>query len=325
MLPDQVVDYLIGRGLIGEDEPAEVSELDGGVSCSVLAVRTPTASLVVKEALPQLRVSATWLADPGRAATEATALALLRTITPESLPLLLDTDESHHVLTMTKAPDHWQSWKTQLLGGFVDLDVAAQLGSVLASWHRGTQDSSALSARFVDLTGFYELRLDPFHYAVAAKHPAYAPLIEAVVEDLLASRRCLVHGDFSPKNVLVGDGRVWVVDFEVAHYGDPTFDLAFLLTHLLLKTAHLPDRRAALDACGQAFLAGYRAGGPPEVHDERLLPQIGCLLVARVDGTSPAGYLPEDQRDVVRELGLALLRRDVPDLHSAFLVAATSS
>ena len=94
-------------------------------------------------------------------------------------------------------------------------------------------------------------------------------------------------GDWSPKNLLVYPDSVLALDFEVAHCGDPAFDVAFLLSHLVMKSVHLPQHQLQLRQAADAFLAGYGAI-PPDAH---VTAELGCLLLARVDGKSP-GRVP---------------------------------
>src|SRR5699024_9790070 len=138
-----------------------------------------------------------------------------------------------------------------------------------------------------------------------------ADLVGDVISSMAARRDCLVHGDLSPKNVLVGDGRVWIIDFEVAHRGEPRFDLAFLLCHLLLKSVHQPARATAHAAAARAFVDAYRSvpDAPGGIVDAVLSAHVGCLLLARVFGKSPAEYLTETDRRRVAALGTGMLRR----------------
>lgn len=320
---DTVVPYLVSRGVLTPHEQAQVRVLEGGVSCTVLAVDTPRRRVVVKQPLAQLRVARTWLADPSRAGVEAAALEVLHRLTPDAVPGLLDADPELDVLVLEAAPASWTTWKSELLDGRVAPAVAARLAVVLARWHTGTTVVSALDPRFLDTTGFDELRITPFHRAVQQQHPGVADIVQDLIGAMLTRRLCLVHGDFSPKNVLVGDGQVWVLDLEVAHVGDPTFDLAFLITHLLLKAVHLPACGHALQECAQAFLATYAQEVVPPLlgSSDHLLTHVGCLLLARVDGTSPAGYLTPDEEEQVRSLGLAALRGGLTSVDDAFLAA----
>lgn len=294
-------EYLRSRG-VAVSAAAGAEELAGGVSNVVLAV----GDVVVKQALPRLRVADEWLAKRERALTEAAAMREAAAVTPDNVPEVLDVDAAACALAMTRAPADWRTWKQDLLDGDVREDVGAELGRILAAWHVHTLDRPSCRDRFEDQEAFDQLRVDPYHRTVARRRPELAAAVEGYVERMAASRRCLVHGDYSPKNVLVGDGALWVVDFEVAHFGDPAFDVAFMLNHLLLKAIHRPASRAAYEGCAAAFWDAYRAAGPP-MDEPYVLGQTGCLMVARVDGKSPAEYLTDGEKPVARDLGSDLL------------------
>jgi hypothetical protein len=53
------------------------------------------------------------------------------------------------------------------------------------------------------------------------------------------------------------------IDFEVIHFGDPSFDSAFLLNHLLLKSFYRPEWSAKFARLAGKFWEVYRAGLPP--------------------------------------------------------------
>ena len=184
---------------------------------------------------------------------------------------------------------------------------ANQLGELLVTWH-----SAEVPTGFSNVDTFAQLRVDPFHRVVAERHPQLRADIRQVADGLLQRRICLVHGDFSPKNVLTGADGLWVLDWEVAHHGDPVFDQAFLLTHLLLKSVHRPLDGARYQAVAEAFLDGYG-----EAHGE-LSKNVACLLLARVDGKSPAAYLRPSERQTVRELGYGLLREPAAEALDAW-------
>jgi 5-methylthioribose kinase len=301
-----VVEHLRRRGLLDHDEVA-VRALSGGVSADVLAVRGRGVDLVVKRPLHRLRVSEEWIADQQRALIEARALRTAARITPAHVPPVLDVDEKTYTIVIGHAETDAHEWRTDLLAGRIDISVASQLGDILARWHVATTDDAAIAEEFGDLATFTELRVEPFYHRVAKVHPDLAGHIGAVVERMLATRSCLVHGDFSPKNVLVDSSSVWVIDWEVAHHGDPHFDLALLMTHLACKSLHLPTCAIQFGSAARTFLDHYRAAAPQlsGVIDERyLLDQIGCLLLARIDGPSPTSYLDE----LARRRGRAVAR-----------------
>lgn len=301
-----VGDYLTARGLLEPGTPVTARELGGGVSNVVLAVEAGGLRCVVKRSLPRLRVAEEWLAPRERALTEAAALRLAAALTPGAVPDVLDADPDACALVVSLAPDGWRTWKELLLAGHADVTIAGRLGEVLARWHAAT---FASDPGIGSTEAFDALRVDPYLRTVARRHPDLATPVLAWAERLLSRPRCLVHGDFSPKNVLVGDGGLWVIDAEVAHRGDPVFDLAFLLSHLLLKTLYRPAAAARYAECGERFWSAYRAGAPgalaPDAAD--VLSLAGCLLVARVDGKSPAEYLDGAERGRARERGGGLV------------------
>lgn len=313
--PGDVSEFLRERGVVSATEEVRVRALVGGVSNLVFAVRADSGRYLVKQSLDRLRVADEWLAPRERTVTEAAAMRLAESITPHVVPHIVDCDESRYALVMTLAPDGWRDWKSRLLGGDAAAWVAAELGSALARWHSATIGGRDVPPRFADPAAFVALRVDPYHREVMRRRPELAVDVGSLVDEMLDRRVCLVHGDFSPKNILVGPDALWVTDFEVAHLGDPAFDVAFLMTHLLLKAVHRPSAGRRYQACASAFLAAYRGGVNPALAmpAEYLSRHIGCLLAARVDGKSPAEYLGDGERVLVRELATGLLTRPVTD------------
>lgn len=305
---ETVIAYLAQRGVVASAENAVISQLSGGVSNVVLAADCGGVRVVVKQALPQLRVKDLWLAKRERAISEADALVLAGTLTPAAVPTMIDVDRERCALTIAAAPPNWVTWKSRLLVGEVDAELGSRLGETLAKWHSATFRDALVAERFGDYEAFDQLRVDPFHRTVSARRPELAAAITPLVAQMQATHVCLVHGDYSPKNVLVGDG-MWVIDFEVAHFGDPVFDLAFMLNHLLLKLLHLPGSASALESTAIRFLEAYAARVPDGLLPvpQYLLGQVGVLMVARVDGKSPVEYLTRDEQDLARELGSSLL------------------
>lgn len=310
-----VLDYLRARGVI-DASAAQALLLGGGVSNVVIAVDQGSTRLVVKQALPRLRVEAEWLAPVDRAITEGKAIILSAEIL-QSGPTLRDSDHQRFTITMDRADDGWQDWKSFLFADRIDITTAAEVGRQIAMIHSATAGGSGLDPDFFRTEPFELLRLAPYYDSTAEKAPAQAAAIRQLADDLRSRRSCLVHGDLAPKNILVSPtpGEAWLIDWEVAHYGDPAFDLAFLLTHLTMKSIHLAPHREALDASVTAFANAYeREFTGARVEWSRVLLHVGCLLMARVFGKSPAEYLDDRSRPPVVELGRALLDGDSTDL-----------
>lgn len=312
--PVSVGKYLFRRGLLPEgcaNSPPKVTSLGGGVSNIVLLVEHGRERLVVKQPRERLLVADQWLAKRERAIVEAAALRLARRTTPAEVPELLDLDREYCAITMRAAPAHWRPWKDLLLAGRADSSVGWRLGAVLGTWHHSTGYSESELEDLDDLQVFEQLRIDPYHLTVAARHPELGDEIGGAIEALVGGGacRCFVHGDFSPKNVLVGSGGLLVIDFEVAHIGNPLFDLAFLITHLMLKSVYSPSDAESYRQCALLFIEGYMSieGSERVILGEPLGLQVGCLLLARVHGKSPVEYLDPTQQQVVVQLGASLV------------------
>ena len=316
-----VAAHLYARAVVPSDRPVEVVTLAGGVSGATFLVTAGTERYVVKQPLPFLSVADEWPARQERAGVEAAAIGLLERLTPGHLPRLLDYDPDEFVIVMSAAPASWSEWRTTLLSGQVSTAAGATLGRVLGTWHARTRHDADALAGFADLTGFLELRGDPYHRTVAARRPDLAGPVSACLDELLGEQVCVVHGDFSPKNVLVdagidatGSQGLWVLDFEVAHAGNPVFDVAFMLHHLVMKTVHVPASAEPLRACAVAFVEHYAGSGGLAVDEESVVRHTGALLLARVHGKSPTAYLTPAEAERVSSLGARAVRGEVPRL-----------
>jgi len=309
---ETIGEYLVGRGVLPHGE-AQVRALPGGVSSDVLVVSAGGTSVVVKQALPRLRVAQEWLADRSRIEAEAAALRLARSLRPDGVPEVIDMVGSDYLLVMEMAPPALVSWKGQLLAGQVDERVARRVGELTGTWHAKTMDDPVARERFGDKRALVELRVDPFYRTVARLHPELARRIEALASALLETSRCLVHGDLSPKNVLSDGERTWVIDWEVATFGAPVFDLAFMICHLRCKAEARPVDAPRYRMCAQGFLDGYQSvagalfGG---IDESELAAQAACLLLARADGKSPVEYLGPEAHEAIRRLACDLLSED---------------
>lgn len=310
LTPTTAAAYLRQRGLL-DSGPVRVRALSGGVSSVVLAASDGKRAVVVKQALPRLRVADEWFASQSRTITEAEALELAGKLAPGVVPGVLHADAGRYVVVLDQAPDSWHDWRSLLLAGYADCEVAARLGRVLATWHRRTWGGVGLTARMDDTEPFEQLRVDPYYRTLARRRPELAGLVLRYADRMRGRRRCLVHGDLSPKNILVGPAdATWVIDFEVAHRGDPAFDVAFLLSHLLLKSLHRPSDTDGFDDCIREFLHAYAQGIElQEAWDwPYLMGHVGCLLLARVHGKSPVTYLSKTGMCGAHRLGTGLLQ-----------------
>ena len=277
--------YLRDTGRIAHGEPFESRVLAGGVSNRTVLVRRASGeSLVLKQALEKLRVPVDWFCDPQRIEREAAGMRALANLAPPgSITTLLFSDPREHVLAMTAVPEPHDNWKSLLLAGTIDADHFRQFGSIL-----NAIQLSPPVPEFRDREYFEVLRLEPYYSYTAQQLPEAAPFLTRLVERTRATSTSLVHGDFSPKNILVHSGRLVLLDHEVIHWGDPGFDVGFAMAHFLSKARHLPSHRDALLAGARVFLAQLER--LPDYETSAVEHSLGCLL-ARVAGRSQLEYL----------------------------------
>lgn len=302
--PAQLVAYLKRMQRILPDETLNVRVLQGGVSNkTVLVERASGEAWVLKQALAKLRVKVDWFSDVRRIHREALGLKVLEDLTHAgaTTPLIFE-DEAHHLLAMKAVPQPHANWKAMLLAGDVRPGHVQQFAEMLAGIHRKSAErTSELQPMFEDRTFFETLRVEPYFQYSASQVPDAAPFISELVTRTRTRALTLVHGDFSPKNILVYDDQLILLDHEVIHWGDPAFDVGFSLTHLLSKAHHLPARRSAFAAAAKQYWSQYCEGvcGAPWADGlERMCVwhTLGCML-ARVAGRSPLEYLDAAERE----------------------------
>ncbi len=309
---DQLLAYLRRTNRIAASESPIMKTLTGGVSNRTVWVKRDSGEAwVLKQALAKLRVNVDWFSDPARVHREALGLRHLEKLAPPGTitPLVFE-DEQHHLLAMQAVPEPHENWKTMLLRGDLQSDHLEQFATILATIHLHADPSIALD--FDDRSFFESLRLEPYYAYTARQVPEARKFLEKLIIDTRGFRWTLVHGDFSPKNILVHNGRLVLLDHEVIHWGDGAFDVGFALTHLLSKAHHLPAlRRRFADAASQ-FLFTYNAlRNMPEgdqIYEWDIVRHtLGCLL-ARVAGRSPLEYLDERERDRQRRAVVRMMQ-----------------
>jgi aminoglycoside phosphotransferase (APT) family kinase protein len=315
---ETLVAALRRMGLVDAAESPMLVALAGGISSDIHRVEARRGTFCVKRALPRLKVAAEWNAPVERNRYEVAYLRAAREIAPDFVPAVLGHDEASGAFAMAWLdPEQHPVWKSELRDGVIDPHVAAEVGRRVASVHAATFDEAEVAAAFPTDAIFHAIRIEPYLLATARAHPDRAAALESLAETTAKTKCALVHGDVSPKNLLVGPRGPILLDAECAWYGDPAFDLAFCLNHMLLKCLWRPQWRdeylACYDALGHAYIHGMELRGPGIARRAaRLLPG---LFLGRVDGKSPVEYITrEEERDRVRRVARALLAQPPRDL-----------
>ncbi len=288
--------------------PLDVAPLTGGVSSDIVRVTLADGrQFCAKRALQKLKVATDWQAPVERNHYEVAWLRRANAIVPGAAPLVIGEDRDHGIALLEYLPPEvYVLWKAELLAGRADPGVPHAVANALGCIHAASFLQLWPKAEFSTDAMFDALRLDPYLRFTAGRYPELADHILRVLRITATSKVALVHGDVSPKNILVNrhDGHPVLLDAECAWYGDPAFDAAFCLNHLVLKSIHLPAIGAILLDQAERFASTWLAHFPAahragiEARTAALLP---CLMLARVDGKSPVEYLSEINRQAVRD------------------------
>jgi 5-methylthioribose kinase len=314
---ENTADYLRRHGWVGSGA-VHVEPLGWGVSNVVLRVATPQQIFVLKQSRPQLRTRDAWFSDLDRVYREQEVMQVLaRLLPPMTVPELLFSDRENYVFAMSHAPNDARVWKEMLLAGEVDQAVASRAGHILGLIHQATGQDPQLVEAFRDHTVFVQLRVDPFYGRIQERWPDLAKLIEPIAQQLLTRKEALCHGDYSPKNILVHAEGFTLVDYETAHFGDPTMDLGFFLSHIILKAIKNDAIREQYYDLTRSFWSSYSEEVRfASLNDlvRRGIAHFAVCALARIDGTSPVDYLDEGpKRNTIRRLCRELLEERTAD------------
>lgn len=302
-------ELLTRRGIAG---PFACRELGGGVSNVVVLVESPAGPFVLKQALPQLRVRDEWLADRNRIFRERDGLLAAASLLPAGwIPKVLWSADEDYLFAMEAFSPEAESWKDELLRGETSAEKARQAGLALGLTVRGSWRNPELERQFGDQRAFDQLRTDPYYRTIARRHPAIADAVGEWVEAVTPLRLALTHGDWSPKNMVSLGERLLFIDYECIHFGDPSYDAAFALNHLILKGVHRSQQQAEYHHLARVFLTWTLAVLPAEAlprFESAAMRHLAFLLLARIDGKSPAEYLRDEAvRDRLRRTALQLI------------------
>jgi 5-methylthioribose kinase len=276
---------------------------------------------VLKQSLPELRTEIRWPADRRRAVTEANAIKVLHAVTPKNVPQLIDMDPEEFTVTMKRIPRDFLVWKSELLQGNIAPEIGADLGKILATWHNyGAQDQSVRD-QFLEGRLFEQLRVWPFYRVLQEQNPDLSETISKMITEITEEKITLVHGDFSPKNILISSGQEPVIlDYEAINTGNPVFDLAFLLGHLVCKEIRA-DAKVQKDALKQTaieFLSAYQLHSKNEIASN-LKDHVALIALTRVDGVSLVNYLDPKKQEQVRFITKKILKSPGADVMDLFI------
>jgi aminoglycoside phosphotransferase (APT) family kinase protein len=306
-----VVDLNLGRA----DEVTEVTPLTGGVASDIARITVAGRRYCVKFALAKLRVAADWHAPVHRSRAEYAWLSAAAGVVSDAVPGLHGYSDAEGGFAMDNiAGPGVYLWKKALLAGAPDGGEAATVADVLGRIHAAAARPGFDRKPFNNAADFHALRVEPYLLHTASRHPSLETPLRALAHWLDQAAISLVHGDVSPKNILFRGGKPVLLDAECATMGDPCFDMAFCVNHLIIKSIHLPASRASLRKAVLAFRDAYLRHvdwEPAQAIEARTAALIPALMLARVDGKSPVDYLTAEGQKQVRESAVPLIAKPV--------------
>lgn len=293
------------------DDVISVRTLTGGVASDIGVVDLGNRRICVKFALEKLKVQEDWHAPLHRNRAEYGWLTFAATVNPDCVPQLFGRSDCENGFAMAfLPPGQVNNWKETLLQASPPQGEAAAVGQVLGRIHAASSSPTFDRAAFHNRDDFHALRIEPYLLFTAARHEAVSRQLKLLAKGLYAADQVLIHGDVSPKNILLRAGHPIILDAECATMGDPAFDVAFCLNHLVLKAVHLPEIRAALLREIENLWAVYK----PHISweddgrlENRICALLPALMLARIDGKSPVEYLSAAARERVRSISLPLI------------------
>ena len=310
-LQDRCHRLMVELGLIEPQDAITATALTGGVASDIAHVQAADHDYCVKFALPKLRVKADWYAPVERNLAEYLWLETYASIDPEgAIPLFGHSPLLNGFVMGYLSGANTYLFKSALFEGKGSKQDAHNIGRNLGRIHQISTKRQFDPSPFDNRDDFYALRIEPYLIHTAKSHDAVAVKLTEMADYLYRSKQVLVHGDVSPKNILIHDGRPYLLDAECATMGDASFDVSFCLNHFILKALHVPSHREDYFGLCDRFWKAYKAEIDFEDHahlEQRISHLIPMLLLARVDGKSPVEYLTKQTASEIRRIALSAI------------------
>ncbi len=315
--------YLRDRKIVEPGDGHRIIYCSGGVSGTVAFIERGTSPVIIKQALAQLKTKDTWLCDPNRMYTEYESNRIYHELMPENAPEVYFYDPENYIYGREAVPNGCPMWKEDLMSGLLDFQVAEKSVRTLVKVHNDCSTRSDIREKFANKDIFYGLRISPYIEFTAQKHPNLKEFADQLIKELMDAKITLVHGDYSPKNIMVNGRGISVLDYEVAHYGHPAFDLAFFANHIILKAVKFKEYAGAYLAMFKYMAEIYfreLSCMDKQEFESCFVRTLAFLMLARIDGKSPVEYLVGDaqKQQEVRELSFALINKRTERFKEAF-------
>jgi 5-methylthioribose kinase len=240
-------------------------------------------------------------------------------IVPEITPKILYANEKPYFFVMEYYdPKKYPLWKNELFNLKLDNKFAKNFAIKLANIHNITFNNKTIANNFNTSELFEDLRINPYIRSTAILHNDVSEELLSIADNLYNTNLALVHGDISPKNILINNSQPIFLDAECAWYGDPAFDISFCLNHIILKSLVLESIQKELISYFNIISHNYLRNimsNDLEKYEKRIIALLSALMLSRIDGKSPVEYITSDKKkEKVRSFSKFILKNPINSL-----------
>ena len=305
---------------INQEKIIKYKRLEGGVSSEVYYVKTNKSDYCIKRSLKKLLVKKNWIANTNRIKYEYLWLKHCKKIISRNIPKTFEFDNKKKYIVMEYLNDSkYKTLKQLYFNKVVNIKTIKLISKHLYKIHSSSKNLKTKKIFDGNNNNFYDLRLDPYFNEVGRIYPKYKKYIKNINKNYFENSSTLVHGDFSPKNILIGKNKIIYLDAECCNFGDPVFDLVFFTNHLLIKSIFIKDK-------SQEFIKSYIIFYKEYLNNlnlknyksyiNRIIEMTPIMLLARIDGKSPVEYLNSKKiKNIIRKKSFLLLNSKINNLN----------
>ncbi len=310
---------------INQEKIIQYKKLTGGVSSEVYHVRTNKNNYCIKRSLKRLLVKKKWIANTNRIKFEYLWLKHCQSILKRNIPNTYEfNDKKKYIVMEYLKTSQYKTLKQLYFKRIININTIKLISKHLYTIHSNSSNYKTKKTFEGNYKNFYDLRLDPYFNEVGRVYPKYKGYIKKINEDYIKNSSTLVHGDFSPKNILVDKNKIIYLDAECCNFGDPVFDLVFFTNHLLIKSIFFKDKSQEFIKLYLSFYKEYLSNLSTKNFNsyiDRIIKMTPIMLLSRVDGKSPVEYISQENiKNIIRKKSFLLLDGKINSLNDIIKV-----
>ena len=305
---------------INKEKIIKYKKLEGGVSSEVYHVKTNKSEYCIKRSLKKLLVKKEWIADTNRIKFEYYWLNHCRNILNKNIPKTYEFNNKKKYIVMEYLNNSkYKTLKELYFKKIINLNTIRLISKHLYKIHSKSNNYKIKILFKGNRNNFNDLRLDPYFNEVGRVYPKYKEYVKDLNKNYLINSSTLIHGDFSPKNILIGKNKIVYLDAECCNFGDPIFDLVFFSNHLLLKSIFIKDKSKEFIKSYIIFYKEYLKNlnaKKSKQYVDRIIKMTPIMMLARIDGKSPVEYIKSKKiKNTIRNKSFLLLEREINNLN----------